>query len=497
MDYDELTALRRHDPAWRLLRAGHAPLVLAFLGRVFVDESARSVAAAELTARFEDMLYVLREQLGEDAFPKKPTAYLDDWAAPEQGWLRKFYPQGSNEPHYEATAALEKAVGWVASLRARAFVGTESRLGIVIELLRQMAFGTETDQVARLQELQRRRDEIDREIARVQAGELDIMPDSAVRDRYQQFAQTAYGILSDFREVEANFRRLDRAVRERISTWDGGKGDLLRSVLGDRDAIADSDEGRSFHAFYDFLLSPGRQEEFDALLQSVQSLAAVENPDARLAHIQYDWLEAAGRAQATVRLLSEQLRRFLDDQVWLENRRVMDILRNIEVQALRLRELPGADRLHMEMDQAAPEITLPLERPMYRPKAALVIDSAAPDSAEDDIDADVLFDQVYVDHQRLIQAVRACMGDGAQVGLGTVLDAYPLEQGLAELISYMALSDTAFEVVCDASAEQLVSWQASASDDMVRTARLPRVTFVRRRSASAVSVTQVPERNAE
>jgi len=28
--------------------------------------------------------------------------------------------------------------------------------------------------------------------------------------------------------------------------------------------------------------------------------------------------------------LSEQLRRFLDDQVWFENRRVVDILRNIE-----------------------------------------------------------------------------------------------------------------------------------------------------------------------
>ncbi len=59
-------------------------------------------------------------------------------------------------------------------------------------------------------------------------------------------------------------------------------------------------------------------------------------------HIHYDWLEAGERTQATVRQLSEQLRRFLDDQVWFENRRVIDILRSIEASALGLRDDRGA-----------------------------------------------------------------------------------------------------------------------------------------------------------
>ena len=37
MDYDDIDALRRTDPAWRLLRAEHAPLLVSFLGRVFVE----------------------------------------------------------------------------------------------------------------------------------------------------------------------------------------------------------------------------------------------------------------------------------------------------------------------------------------------------------------------------------------------------------------------------------------------------------------------------
>jgi hypothetical protein len=43
------------------------------------------------------------------------------------------------------TPAVEKALTWVRGLQARSFVGTESRLNTVFLLLRQMAFGAETD----------------------------------------------------------------------------------------------------------------------------------------------------------------------------------------------------------------------------------------------------------------------------------------------------------------------------------------------------------------
>ena len=70
-----------------------------------------------------------------------------------------------------------------------------------------------------------------------------------------------------------------------------------------------------------------------ALLDRVHSLTGIAERDARLQHIHYDWLDAAERTQATVRQLSEQLRRFLDDQMWFENRQVVDILRGIEARA--------------------------------------------------------------------------------------------------------------------------------------------------------------------
>ncbi|NUR25412.1 MAG: DUF3375 domain-containing protein, partial [Catenulispora sp.] len=388
VEFEEVESLRRSHPAWRLLRADNAPLVLSFLGRVFVDGNARTVPAAELTARLDDHLFALNERLGPETFPKSAKAYLDDWAGPDAGWLRKFYPPGSDEVHFDATSALEKAVSWVAALRARTFVGTESRLNTAFELLRQMAVGAETDREVRLADLRRRRDQLDAEIARVEAGDVPLLDGTALRDRYQQFSETARGLLSDFREVEANFRQLDRELRERIATWDGAKGGLVERVVGERSAIAESDQGRSFHAFYDFLLSSRRQEEFTALLEKVQSLDAIGDPDPRLRHIHYDWLDAGERTQATVRLLSEQLRRFLDDQVWLENRRVMDILKSIENHALTLRGQP-ASAVAVTIDAAAPDVALPFERPMYRPKTRVLLSGAVAEAAELDVDIDV------------------------------------------------------------------------------------------------------------
>ncbi len=211
------------------------------------------MAQPELTSRLDDYLFELRERLGEGVYPRSATEYLDSWASDEAGYLRKYYPAtGGDEPSFDLTSAAEKAIEWVTGLRSRPFVATESRLLTVFELLRQIVEGTEQDAGVRLADLRGRRDQIDSEIRRLEAGDVTLMDAAAVKDRFLQLASTARALLSDFREVEQNFRELDRGVRERIALWQGSKGELLEEVFGERDAIGDSDQGRSFRAFWDF-----------------------------------------------------------------------------------------------------------------------------------------------------------------------------------------------------------------------------------------------------
>lgn len=449
------------------------------------------MSEADLSEALEDELFGLREQLGADSYPKKARDYLTDWAAHDKGWLRKFYKPGTDEAQFDLTPATEKAIAWLSSLTERAFVGTESRLLTLFSLLEQIDAGTETDAIKRVADLQRKRQEIDAEIQRVLAGEMDVLDETAVKDRFQQFQQLARELLADFREVEFNFRQLDRRVREKIALWEGSKGDLLDDIMGERDAIGDSDQGRSFRAFWDFLMSSSRQEELSDRLEAVLSLPAVValKPEPRLRRVHHDWLEAGEHTQRTVAQLSQQLRRFLDDRAFLENRRILDLLRGIESKALALREEPPKAPV-IALDEMAADIALAFERPLFTPVPKPKLEGVELIEGDDNLDTTRLFDQSVVDKSRLRVTIQSALRGQPQVTLHTLLQANPLEQGLSELIAYLEIAHTersggtlggAWSVVVDESVAEPIRWQASdeTGRPVEREARLPRVIFSR------------------
>ena len=342
--------------------------------------------------------------------------------------------------------------------------------------------GTETDPQVRIAELRKRRAALDAEIERAQTGDIPLLDDTGLKDRFQQFMQLARDLLTDFREVEQNFRVLDRRMRERIALWEGSKGELLEDIMSDRDAISDSDQGRSFRAFWEFLMSRDRQEELTRLLERVLALPPIADlsPDVRTRRIHYDWLEAGEHTQRTVARLSQQLRRFLDDQAWIENRRIMVILHDIESKALALRDSPPASDVMHVADTAA-SVTLPMERPLHRPPVLPVIADVELEAGDGDVDASVLFSSTEVDKARLVRHIRRTLQDRSQVTLHELCTSEPLQQGLAELVAYLELADEAFETHVDEQSTDTVSWQGATADGapILRQARMPRVIFVR------------------
>ena len=485
VDFQTLEALRQNHPAWRLLASPHAPLIASFFQKVFVEPNVRILPQADLVEALEDELFQLRESLGDKAFPKPARTYLNDWAAPEKGWLRKFYRQDSDEVQFDLTPATEKALSWLEGLSQRSFVGTESRLLTLFELLRQLSEGSDENQQHRLEELQKRRQAIDAEIAQVESGNVAVLDDTAMKERFMQFSQQARELLSDFREVEYNFRQLDRNVREQIATWDGQKGELLAEIMGERDAIADSDQGNSFRAFWDFLMSPQRQEEFSERLDKVLALPVMSEvkTDKRTRRIHYDWLEAGEYTQRTVAQLSQQLRRFLDDQAWLENRRIMDLLHNIESKSLKMRDelFSPTTNEFTSINAFSTTISLPMERPLYSVPIKPIIANIRLQEGDEDLDSAALYDQVVVDKVAIAQHIRQSLQQKSQISLKELCKQHPLEQGLAELLAYLELGDegtpqSQFFMLVDDSVEELIDWQSN--DGQKKTVTMPRIIYL-------------------
>lgn len=470
--------MRRSHPAWRLMYADNAPMIASFLDRAFRATNERTLAESQLSMLLEDFLFELRETEGEEAYPKSARAYLDDWAHTERGWLRKFYPPGSDEAHYDLTPATETMLRWLDGLFERRFVGTEGRLNTAVQLLREIAGGVEENRDLRLAELQRRRAEIDEEIARISSGEaVANLDERALRERFFEFSRTARELLSDFRAVERNFRELDRNVREQIATWAGEKSEMLDRIFGEHDAISESEQGQSFRAFWDFLMDPASQEELSELLDRVFRIDAIsgEQEDARLRRIHFDWMSAGEQTQRTVARLSQQLRSYLDDRAYYENRRITEILSHIEKHAIELRHEPPDD-VAMELEDVRPDIHLPMARPLFRPPLSSELTDEPVVEEPVELDADALFDRIVVDRRRLLKNIHEAAGEHGQVSLDAVIAAYPLEQGLAELVDYFSIAAGSTRAYIDEEQETVITWLDN--EGITRKARVPQVVFV-------------------
>ena len=213
-------------------------------------------------------------------------------------------------------------------------------------------------------------------------------------------------------------------------------------------------------------------------MERVLGLDAIKalKPDPRFRRIHFDWLDAGEQTQRTVARLSQQLRRFLDDQAYLENKRIMQLIQTIETRALNLRdEAPDEPIMVVSSSQAG--INLDMERPLFSPPLNPVIDTRVQAGDESSVDPDALFNQVLVDRARLQSNIREALQGQSQVTLAEVIRRHPLQVGLAELVTYLTLAGSQPDASFDESHQDTIHW--TDENDGYRRAHVARVIFTR------------------
>ena len=170
------------------------------------------------------------------------------------------------------------------------------------------------------------------------------------------------------------------------------------------------------------------------------------------------------------------------DRAWLENRRIMDILRGIETKALVLRDAPPPGSV-MEIETASADVELPMERPLFVPALRPIIANVAIETGEADLDPSALYTQIVVDRARLAGHIRRCLQDRPQVTLAELAASQPLTHGLAELVAYLQLSAEigSFRAAIDETLSDTIEWQANDANGtaILKRATMPRVIFTK------------------
>lgn len=437
-------------PTVRLLRSDNAALILGFLYDAFKSRHRLTVPQNELEAGLGDYLEMVRATHA-DQFLQTPAQYLNLWSDDKHRFLRRYYEVGRDEPVVELTYDCERALEWMETLEAREFVGTESRFLAIFEKLREIADKSDTDPKRRIEELRRKKKAIEDEIKRIKEdGRVDHFNETQVKERFFNILDEARRLISDFRMVEDNFKDTTRQVKEEKLLGSKAKGQILGLVLDADDALQESDQGRSFYGFWEFLRSSDKQQELAALTERVLALPEIESLISQHSAEYADHLRrlktnlhlVGQKTLGSVHRLSEELKRLLHTESLLENKRVIALIEEIKGQALAAKGTIPARKVFINIDGGI-KIELPGSRPLWSPTKATTFLDRRPSQGSDEISQTALaalVGQFHIDIAVLRQQVAMALRDRTQIKLKELVELYPVEKGLSEVMGYFQIA---------------------------------------------------------
>jgi len=436
MNFEKALSLYRNDKTLQILRAEHFPLLIGFFHLAFKQQERITWSQSDLAALLGDYLFALERQ-EITGYKKLPLEFLQRWS--EQGYLRRYYETG-DEPVYELSPASENALKWLEDLNKQQFVGTHSRLLQFFSLLQQIVNRT-AGPYERIQQLEAERKKIDYEIAQIKKGNYAKPTDTQLKEDYYLAEDTARRLLSDFRQVEENFRELDTQTRQTIIKSNLAKGRLLDTIFEQQDYLWNTDQGKSFRAFWEFLMSESMQEELEALLEKINSIPVIQQikQEQVVDRIKTNLVDAGDKVNRSNDGLIEQLRKYVEQKNLAESRHILRSIEQIESRLLEYKDLIDPQQTFMEIDDVF-RPTFLMARPLFTPPLKISFEATAVLDGIADADTTVLFEQFYVDMDELRNNVTTLLRSRSQVALSELLAHYQPTKGIAEILGYMQIA---------------------------------------------------------
>ena len=307
-----------------------------------------------------------------------------------------------------------------------------------------------------------------------------------MRERFFEASQLARQLLRDFRLVEERFRDIARSIQAGQLQPGVRKGSLVEFVLDADEELKASDQGRSFYGFWEFLMSPSQGDELKLLLEDLghlDELRGALDEDHLLPHLPGYLVTAGEKIVHSNSRLAEQLRRLLDEQTLAENRRVQELIQEIKQEMFLPTQRENGQDVWMELE-GAPQALLVMERELWEPtKTQAFNEQPLQVSAEDlqAIDFTRLYRQFAVDELLLRQRIDSLLEKKPLVHLSEVLTIYPVEKGLAEVLTYCALAARDPRHQIDAFAREEIALLTTGPESTLqeRVLVLPRISYLR------------------
>lgn len=324
-----LIATRHHHPAWQLLGAQRAPLLIGCLKPLF-DSNLDGIP-------LEDAEQRLAEMLGEYANNGEFQVSDDDVGALARKELRDWIKRQlvvEREGKLIATDALHQALRFIDGLQERFMTSTASRLATVQREIENLETLLNPDPRARAEHLQRKIAALQVELSQIEAGHMQVLEGPKAVEGIREVFNLSMSLRADFRRVEDSYREADRRLRQSIVSEQHHRGEIVDKLLDSHDTLLETAEGQVFHGFHEQL---NRSVELDNMKLRLRSLLKNDATKVALTHHQQSdlrWLVASlvreSRTVIQARARSERdVKGFLKTGLAAEHHRVGELLNEL------------------------------------------------------------------------------------------------------------------------------------------------------------------------
>lgn len=444
----DIIEILNSSPSVILLRMKTCNIIVEFLTTVFNEAMAVSYEnmhnyLADFLNNHEVEIDEENDILFSDTYEEKAVKYIKKWT--DSGFLTN-YRNEDGEIYYELSSHSSKVIDWLSGLKREEYIGTESKFKSIITQLRELVEYTNEDREKRLQILEDKKLEIEQQIQRLQMGDdVKIFEEYEIVPRFQQVSKLAKELLSDFKDVDDNFKNIIKDIYQKQIDPSLNKGGILQYTFDALDELKSSSQGKSFYAFWEFLLSRDMQDELEQLINSLFGTLQEKNiasDDRFLQNMVSHLYESGRKVYQTNDKMADKLSHIIRESDAARSDAAKRLVQEIKNSLIEISKAKGKPDISLTIEDG-PDINIPFERKITFEQSESTEYNQQPENYVLDFDSlneiGKVFGNVVIDRKIIENNLREVLKNKGQTTIAEVVSLHPLNQGLSELFAYFSV----------------------------------------------------------
>ena len=450
LDTTQILTILQTSPSIELLSVKNRELIITFLVNTFADPQS-AISSENIHTQLTDLLEQREikndEEVGIkdfDTYETKAKKYIQNWT--NKGFLSN-YQDKSGEIFYETSAHTNKTMDWLRSLKKEEYVGTESKFNNILNQLKELVEFSNENPETRLAFLEEKRREIDEQIQKIKKNEnIKILKEFEIRPRFVQLTQSARELVSDFKEVENNFKEITKSIYQKYADESATKKEVLHSGFDAWEDLQESPQGKNFEGFWSSISNRTSREEWNDLIRKLYKTLeknAISVEDDFLKETRKYLALSGEKIHASNKKMTSKLTHIICENENSQSEATKSTIQDIKNSLLQISKMQDQPNIGFEIETHL-SINLPFERKLiYEPKKEITYftkPKLANENISDSLHLKKLFTQTYIDKAQLRERIKNMLKQKSQFTLLEVVEHYGgLEKGLSELLGYISI----------------------------------------------------------